>query len=59
VRPQDQVVFHDKSLVTDHGITITKYYILYSWKIWQELKLADWPQQARTKILAGSNLADS
>ena len=30
-----------------------------SQKIWRELNLADWPQPAKTRILAIFNLADS
>ena len=33
-------------------------HIPYSRKIWRELNLANWPQPARTKILADFNLAD-
>ena len=33
-------------------------YTPYSRKIWQELNLADWPQPAKTKVLADFNLAD-
>ena len=28
------------------------YHLPYSQKIWQELKLVDWPQSVRTKLLA-------